>query len=61
MGQYFVGIGLPEKEEKIVARLKEEFGSRRGRTTPAHLTLIPPFFDQDETRLVKKLEQWAKK
>jgi 2'-5' RNA ligase len=59
--QYFIGIGLPKKEDKLFSFLKEQFHPKNNLSSPAHITLIPPFFYENESGLVLELESWAKK
>jgi 2'-5' RNA ligase len=49
---YFIAIVLPQQlNEKIIAYkhfMQERFGCRVGLKSPAHITLIPPFWMEDE-------------
>jgi 2'-5' RNA ligase len=58
--QYFIGIGLPPKEDKFFGFLKQQFHPKGNLSSPAHITIIPPFYYENESWLVQKLESWAK-
>ena len=60
MAKYFIGIGLPEKEEKLIGFTKQQFPEGRVTTTPPHITLIEPFYIKEENKLINDLENWAK-
>lgn len=59
--KYFIGIGLPEKEEKLILFVKQQFVETKGKTTPVHITLTEPFYIDNEKILLDDLENWAKK
>lgn len=59
--QYFIGIGLPKKEDKLFLFLKKQFQPKNNLSSPAHITLIPPFFYESESDLILELESWVKK
>jgi len=49
---YFIGIVLPDELNKKVLKWKnfmhEKFGCKVGLKSPAHITLIPPFWMHEE-------------
>ncbi|HEX8923761.1 MAG TPA: 2'-5' RNA ligase family protein [Patescibacteria group bacterium] len=57
--QYYVGIGLPDKEEKLFSFVKQQFNPDGNLSSPAHITLIPPFFTDKEKDLAEKLNNWS--
>jgi 2'-5' RNA ligase len=65
MNMYFVAIVLPEELDKKVLRYKqymfEKFGSAVGLKSPAHITLIPPFWMEPgkEEQLIKDIEGFS--
>jgi 2'-5' RNA ligase len=52
---YFVGIGLPAKEEELFSFLKQEFDPKNHLTSPVHITLIPPFRFRDDKELAERI------
>lgn len=58
--QYFIGIGLPKKENAFFSQLKLEFSGVEQLSSPPHITLKPPFFHQNENYLIEKLTAFAK-
>jgi 2'-5' RNA ligase len=61
MHKYFIGIGLLEKEERLILLTKQQFPEARVTTTPPHITLVEPFYYENENKLIGDLENWAKK
>lgn len=59
--QYFIGIGLPEKESEFFDYLKKQFHPNGNLSSPAHITIIPPFFHDNEIKLLKRLDLLSKK
>ncbi len=60
MGHYFIGIGLPTKENKYMSYVKKLFHPKSKLTSPPHITLIPPFYYQNDKELKEKLIAWGK-
>jgi len=58
--QYFIGIGLPAKENKFFLALKTRFHPKHKLTSPPHITLKPPFLFPNQPLLLSKLASWAK-
>lgn len=58
--QYFIGIGLPKKEDEFFNFLKQQFHANGNVSSPAHITIIPPFFYENEEYLIQRLSDWAK-
>ena len=61
MSRYFIGIGLPKKEEGLILFVKRQFAETKGKTAPPHITLTEPFDYEDEIKLVDDLKNWAEK
>ncbi len=59
--EYFIGISLPPKEEKIFNRIKKYYQPpRKPLSSPAHITLLPPFMERNKNLLIGSLAKWAK-
>lgn len=58
--QYFIGISLPKKENELFSFLKQQFHPQGRLPSPAHVTIISPFFHENERDLIEKLEAWSK-
>ncbi len=58
--QYFLGIGLPSKENRFFSTLKKHFHPQHHLSSPPHITIKPPFLYPNETVLISKLTKWAK-
>ncbi len=58
--QYFIGVGLPSKEDEFFSILKKQFHANGNLESPAHVTIIPPFFYENEMSLLNKLRDWGK-
>jgi 2'-5' RNA ligase len=62
---YFLAIVLPPHlDEKVLAykkEMQEKYGCKVGLKSPAHITLVPPFWMEEEKQaaLVKDMEQLA--
>jgi len=59
MSIYFVGVGLPEKEESVFNNVKMNFHPNKRISSPAHITLVPPFYWTNKEILVGMLRQFA--
>ena len=58
--QYFLGIGLPHKDDRFFSALKQYFHPRHHLSSPPHITIKPPFLYPNEPVLISKLTAWAK-
>lgn len=59
--QYFIGIPLPKEEDKFLNFLKQQFNPKNRLSSPAHITLIPPFEYTNEISLINNLKDFCKK
>ncbi len=57
--RYFIGIGLPPKAESIFNHVKRTFHPQHRLTSPAHITLVPPFYWTNHQLLVSQLTKLA--
>lgn len=58
--KYFIGIGLPDKETKLFAFIKQSFHPQGKLTSPPHVTLMRPFPFPNEVILMERLNGWAR-
>ena len=59
MFSYFLGVSLPPKAEAVFNQLKQAFHPNHRLTSPAHITLVPPFNWQNQTLLKGRLQKLA--
>lgn len=59
--QYFIGIGLKDKDKKLFSLVKKQFSQNGNLGSPPHISLMPPFGFVDENILISKLKLWAEK
>ena len=65
VNMYFIAVVLPKHlDEKVLAHkrwMKEMYGSKVGLKSPAHITLVPPFWmeEEKESRLLNDLSTVA--
>lgn len=61
--RYFVGVGLPERWQGRLDKIKRSYHPKNRLTSPAHITIKRPFwYPHDNTqRLTAQLEKWARK
>jgi 2'-5' RNA ligase len=59
MKQYFLGIGFEKKTQEFLNQLKKNSSGQRPLSAPAHITLIPPFFVENEEKMVAGFVKWA--
>lgn len=52
---YFIGIGLPPKEDRFFSALKANYSKVEELSSPPHITIKPPFFHRNESYIVEKL------
>lgn len=52
---YFIGIGLPSKEDRLFSALKASYSRVETLSSPPHITLKPPFFHRNESYIIEKL------
>ncbi len=58
--EYFIGLGLPPKDQAFFNRLKRDNQfNNRPLSSPAHITLLPPFEERNEALLIASLDKWA--
>lgn len=56
--QYFIGVGLPKKEDDFFIYLKKQFQKEGNNfSSPAHVTIVPPFFYKNELYLLENLKK----
>ena len=64
MNMYFVALVLPEELNKKVLKYKqymfEKYGSQVGLKSPAHITLVPPFWMEpgNEEQLLQDIDRF---
>ncbi len=58
MWQYFIGIGFSKKTQGFLDELKQGFSAGREVSTPAHITLIPPFSSKNEVEMREGFLKW---
>lgn len=60
---YFIAITLPEplhsEIESIKKNISEKYGTRSVLRSPAHITIVPPFFWGNETSLLETLNEFT--
>jgi 2'-5' RNA ligase len=54
--QFFLGIGLPEKEDAFFNYLKQQFHPQNRLSSPAHITLISPLYLENLNKINQKLK-----
>jgi len=59
--QYFVGIELEEKDDRLFSLVKRQFNAKGNLISPAHISLTPSFEFFDEKELIERLKNWASK
>ena len=57
--RYFIGLSLPDKEEAVFNHLKRTFHPHHRLTSPAHITLVPPFYWTNHQLLISQLAKLA--
>ncbi len=57
--RYFIGISLPPKSEMVFNQVKKSFHPNHRLTSPAHITLISPFYWTNQTLLLGQLAKSA--
>ncbi len=57
--RYFIGISLPPKATKVFNQVKQTFHPNHRLTSPAHITLVAPFYWTNQTLLIGQLTKLA--
>ncbi len=53
--KYFIGLTLPEPENRLITKIKIKYHPHKRLTSPPHITLIPPFLMPNQAYLNEKL------
>ncbi len=59
--RYFIGIGLPSPWQENLNKIKRSYHPQHRMTSPAHITLKPPFWypDNNTQSLTAQLAKWS--